>query len=313
MMLARGLAGLAAACLAGGTALAAVLGWIGALWGWADAVNHFAPVWLVLAVLAVVLALVGLEDGARRAVLTAAILAILAWGGPIAFELRAAARERTPGPPTLTILSFNRWWDTPHSELEVAAIRASGADLVALQEANGFEAAAQGLVDLYPHQFFCSPGCDTAILSKRPFLAKGRGGHDGLHKRGNFLWAQVEAPDGRPMTLVTTHLYWPIPPWIQRGQRERTVEMIKGFAGEDLVLTGDFNLTPWSFAMRGFDRSLAPLTRRSHGLMTWPATAPLPFLALDEVFATPVWKTVAIRRLPRAGSDHYPVLIQLRR
>ena len=307
------LVGLLGAGLAGGTALAAAMGWVGAVWGWADAVNHFAPVWLAFALIGAVMCLAGLDGPARAVMLAVATVAILAWGMPIVFEARQAAKERTAGPATLTILSLNLWWDTPHTDQQAGVIRASGADMVALQEANGFETAAQGLKDIYPYQFFCGKDCDTVILSRRPFLSNGRGGKDGQHRRGNFLWVQVQAPDGKPMTLATTHLYWPIPPWIQRNQRARVVELIKGFAGEDLVLTGDFNLTPWSFAMRGFDRALAPLTRRSHGLLTWPATAPLPILALDEVFATPAWKTVFIRRMPRAGSDHYPVLIGLKR
>src|SRR5262249_54835827 len=128
-----------------------------------------------------------------------------------------------------------------------------------------------------------------------------------------FLWVRVMAPDGRPMTLATVHLFWPIPPWIQRGQRGHVAELVSRLRTDELVLTGDFNLTPWSFAMRRMDPTLKPLTRRTHGLPPFPAPWPAPSLARDQVFAAPAWKVVAIDRLPRAASDHYPVLVKLRR
>jgi endonuclease/exonuclease/phosphatase (EEP) superfamily protein YafD len=300
-------AGLAGAALALVAAGAAGIGLIGAVWGWPDALNHFAPVWLCAAWIGGLLARFLLPPGKARArIVIAAALTVLVSGAPVMIEAARGASDQAPGPPGLTVMTFNRWWDSPESPRETAAIRASGADLVALQEADNFaDAAAAGLKDIYPHQLFCD-GCDTAVLSKRPFLATGRG-------RGDFLWARTTAPDGRPVTLATVHLFWPIPPWIQRRQRARLAANVAALPQDELVLTGDFNLTPWSFAMRSLDRSLKPLTRRTHGLMTFPATWPVPVLALDQVFAGPQWRSAIIRRLPRAGSDHYPLLVQLRR
>ncbi len=93
-------------------------------------------------------------------------------------------------------------------------------DLVALQEADNFTEAAASLSDLYPYQRFCTPICDTIILSKRPILASGREDH-ARWSGTDFLWARTTAPDGRPVTLATIHMFWPIPPWIQEEQRRR--------------------------------------------------------------------------------------------
>ena len=310
---AAGLAGAVLAFVAGGAAL---LGLIGAVWAWPDALNHFAPVWLCLAWIGGLAARLGLGPGRLRGwAVIAAAFTVLAAGAPIAFEAYQGAAQTVPGPPTLTVLTFNRWWETPDSGREARAIRTSGADLVAIQEGNGFAAAALGLRDAYPYQLSCSGRCDTMILSRRPFLATGREDRSGPWRPGgtDFLWARTTAPDGRAVTLATVHLFWPIPPWVQRNQRLRVAADVAALPPDELILTGDFNLSPWSFTLRSLDRALAPLTRRTHGLLTFPATWPLPFLALDEVFAAPEWKTVEVRPLPRAGSDHYPVLVALRR
>ena len=313
---ARWWAGLAGAVLVAVAAGASALGLLGAVWAWPDALNHFIPVWLCLAWIGGLVARFSWPPGPRRGwVVIAAALTVLIAGAPIAIEVASGAREAVPGPPTLTLLTFNRWWETPDSAREAQAIRTSGADLVAIQEGNGFAAAAMNLRDVYPYQLLCGGRCDTMILSRLPFLATGREARGGPWRPGgtDLIWARVMAPDGRPMTLATVHLYWPIPPWIQRNQRARVAADVAALPRDELILTGDFNLSPWSFTLRSLDKALAPLTRRTHGLLTFPATWPLPFLALDEVFAAPAWRTVSVSKLPRAGSDHYPVLVELKR
>ena len=299
--------------LAAGAGLVSAFGLVGAVWGWADALNHLAPIWLVCGWVGAALVCLALPEGRlRTASLISAAVAVLFCGVPMVWEMARTGREAPP-PANLTVLSFNRWWDSPDPPGQVAMIRASGADLVALQEANGFEAAAGSLRDLYPYQLFCGGNCDTAILSKRPILASGREASAQWPGGSKFLWARTTALDGRPVTLATLHPFWPIPPWIQRGQRGRIAELISALPLDETIVAGDFNLTPWSFAMRRMDATLAPLTRRSHGLLTFPASWPVPFLALDQVYAAPAWKTVSIERLPRAASDHYPVRVTFRR
>jgi endonuclease/exonuclease/phosphatase (EEP) superfamily protein YafD len=313
-VLRRSVAGLGLA-LSAGAAAGCLVGLIGALplkaALWPDAVNSFIPVWLVAGWVGAVAARIGFPRGRWRTIaLVMAAFAVLVSGVPLVTEMTRTGRQAAP-PGNLTILTFNRWWDSPDIPRQLRAIRQVNADLVALQEADTFDAAP--LADLYPFQHRCHEGCDTVILSKRPFLATGR---DPLRRwpgGTEFLWVRTTAPDGKPVTLATVHLFWPVPPWIQRGQRGHVAEMVKGLKTDELVLTGDFNLTPWSFAMRRMDPTMAPLTRRTHGLLTFPATWPLPFLALDQVYAAPAWKTVEIKRLPGAASDHYPVRVELKR
>jgi endonuclease/exonuclease/phosphatase (EEP) superfamily protein YafD len=82
-----------------------------------------------------------------------------------------------------------------------------------------------------------------------------------------------------------------------------------------MILTGDFNATPWSASLRRTDAALA-LTRRDRALPTWPARVlgrswPLPILPIDHVYAGPGWATVKVERGPAFGSDHYPLVVIL--
>ena len=132
-------------------------------------------------------------------VLVAALVAVLLAGGfPVAFEAEIwrGPSERVGGAaePSTCILTLNRWWDSPEAEREVDTIRRANADLVALQEADGFEPEAARLKDLYPYQLFCGAACDTAILSKRPFTAAGaaRTIRAGGPARPTSLWAGAD-------------------------------------------------------------------------------------------------------------------------
>lgn len=300
--------------LAAGAGFASALGLVGAVWGWADALNNGAPLWLVAGWIGAGLVVLAVEKGrVRTAALICAAVAVVCNGAALAYEM-VRTKPEAPPPGNLVVLTFNRWWHSPDLPKQVAMIRASGADVVALQEVDGFEQTARaGLSDLYPYQQFCHPDCDTAILSKRPLTGSGQEAQSRWPGGLGFAWVRTTAPDGKPVTVATLHTYWPIPPWIQRGQRAHLAELIQALPRDELIVVGDFNLTPWSWAMRRMDPTLAPLTRRTHGLITFPTNQLIPFLALDQVYAAPAWKTVEIKRMPDTASDHFPVLVTLKR
>ena len=100
----------------------------------------------------------------------------------------------------------------------------------------------------------------------------------------------------------------------------RLAEAVAPFDRASLIVAGDMNSTPWSYALRRQDKTLG-LIRRTRGLFSWPAAefgpwrlrTPLPFLAIDQVYAGSAWKTVSVTRGPFAGSDHFPVVVVLSR
>jgi endonuclease/exonuclease/phosphatase (EEP) superfamily protein YafD len=102
-------------------------------------------------------------------------------------------------------------------------------------------------------------------------------------------------------------------------QARRFADLLADFDRDSLIVAGDFNLTPWSFALRRGDARLG-LRRLSRALATWPAgpvyagvALPFPVLPIDHVYAGRAWRVVSLKRGPRLGSDHYPVVVVLTR
>ncbi len=233
----------------------------------------------------------------------------------IADEFQAHSR-----PPELKLVSFNVWSDNVDPERTVEVILAAHPDVVLLQEEPGKLSAFEGrLLQFLPFRTACPSGSDLAIFSALPPIAKGCTTKPGAGPALDFdrpIWIRLQARDGREATLVTTHFQWPFPPGSRRAQLDELARTLPGLPTENLILAGDFNLAPWSFAMRQQDKLLRPLIRRSHGIPTWPARIgrlnlrpPFPLLAIDQVYAGAGWKRAWVQRLPLAGSDHYGLAV----
>jgi endonuclease/exonuclease/phosphatase (EEP) superfamily protein YafD len=149
---------------------------------------------------------------------------------------------------------------------------------------------------------FSAYGCQVTYNPNQPDITEG------------IVWGRTTAPDGRPFTFATTHYAWPFPGGGQGMQMAALARWVKAHPDDDLILTGDFNLTPWSFALRRQDGMLKPLKRQDHAIFTWPAVIarlykPTPFalLPIDHIYAGKGWRAVRFQRLARAGSDHYGI------
>jgi endonuclease/exonuclease/phosphatase (EEP) superfamily protein YafD len=315
-----GQATVAELCLGG--ALLGLAGLGGYLSGWLDIFAAFAPLWLAVSALGAALAWPMLGREMRRPALVAAAIGILANAALIAPELLRPAPLARPaglGPP-LTVLSFNVWDDNRQADATVDAIIRANADVVLLQEFFGLSVdAQQRLFKAYPDRAGCPPGCDLVMLSKRPWLV---GGPTTANRDPDdiAIWAETSAPDGRPVDVMTLHYLWPLPPGGQARQRAVVASIVAGLPKPNLIVAGDFNLAPWTAALKRQDANFAPLTRREKGLFTWPALiarlgrpSPFAILPIDHVYAGAAWKTLSVRRLPRSGSDHYGVLVTLAR
>jgi endonuclease/exonuclease/phosphatase (EEP) superfamily protein YafD len=303
-----------------GVACVAALCLAGAVSGWCDVLNSFAPFWALGAAGALFASL------RARLRLRYRLLAAFGLAVPLCLVLPdglAAARDSrrvTPGPAALTLVSFNVWDENVAPERTLAIILTQHADVIGLEEDTGaFAPQESELRRLYPYAVHCGPdsgGC--SLWSKRPFLASGvlAPAPYGMA----LAWGRTTAPDGRPVTAIVVHLAWPLPPRIKRLQMARLVRYLGRFAPQDIVLAGDFNQTPWSFALARLDRRLRPLRRRSHALFSWPAflefagvPAPFPLLPIDQIYTGPAFAKVSVQRLSAGGSDHYGLLVRLER
>ena len=286
-----------------------------------DISNHFAPIWLVLALAGALVGAVVSRRSERWAIVIMGVVALLAHGGLMAPELIAAqTRKADPGPATLKIVQFNAWAsnDDPTEALEW--VLAQDPDVLFVEEGGGSAWALVGpLRRLYPFVVSCvgnTRPCDTWIFSKKKMVARG-----GVYDRDrpfSAAWATLADPKG-PFTVVATHYVWPIPAGRQQVQTRRLAEMLGGFDKRAMIVAGDFNSTPWSWSLRRQDR-LFGLERRTLALASWPSgaftrlfKAPFPFMPIDHVYAGKDWKTVSVKRGPHLGSDHRPVVILLKR
>ncbi len=182
----------------------------------------------------------------------------------------------------------------------------------------------------YPFHSDCfrQPGCEVAILSRTPVLSGGvwwPAADNPTGRRAGAAFARIRTPDGGEATVVATRVTWPFPPEAQARQSTELAGFLRRFDPSTTIVGGDFNTAPWSFEMRRQDAAFRPLQRRTRALPTYPARfswdvgpllrapLPVPFLPIDHVYAGPAWRTVEVRRGPRTGSDHYPVLVVLQR
>ena len=134
-------------------------------------------------------------------------------------------------------------------------------------------------------------------------------------QRGYIPLARATYRDARgEFTVIAVHNAWPTDQEQERQER-RLADIIALSPRERTIVAGDFNSAPWSFARRRWDAEFG-LIRRDRGIFTWPARpyrrwsflGNFPFLAIDHIYAGSGWATVEVRRGPRIGSDHYPVV-----
>ena len=280
-----------------------------------DILTHFAPAPLAAALLAL-----GLwwATGRRGRLLPA--LAVTALVPPLLLmgpEIAAGMRRPQPAPPgaeQIKVLQFNLFTRNTDVRATTDYILRTDPDIILLQEAQGNAVAiVKALAGHYPYSVSCyrEYHCDPRILMKTPPLARSRENPGPKEKDadiGRVAWARTTTAAGTPYTAVTVHFGWPGPRGAQENNRRRFLRELATLPREGLIIAGDFNSTPWSFAMRRQDRAFA-IPRRTRAVATWPAI--LPVLPIDHLYAAPEWRTVSVERGPRLGSDHRPTLTTL--
>jgi endonuclease/exonuclease/phosphatase (EEP) superfamily protein YafD len=311
--------------LASGAAAAAVASVGGRVSRALDVAAHFTPLWLPAGLAAIPCGLlVGGEAGLASAILGA--VATLAGGALIAPDILARARARSGARgadaragATIKVIQLNLWRLNTDVAATVAWLAREVADVVVLEEVIDDAASVpDALARAYPHQRD-DVGVGTRVLSRHPLVASGTYRARSTETHSTGAWATLDHPAGA-CTVFGFQATWPIPPGVQQADTDDVAAMLDRFDRWSLIVCGDFNSTPWSAALRRQDR-LFRLERRSRALLTWPVqpytrlrlTSPLPFLALDHIYAGPAWETVSVRVGPRLGSDHLPVVAVLRR
>jgi endonuclease/exonuclease/phosphatase (EEP) superfamily protein YafD len=286
-----------------------------------DALTHFAPLWLAMGVGAVVLGAISARQSERWAIVGLGLATVAACAVLMGPELWTAARFKplAPREGDLKIVQFNVWHDNRTPDRTLEWLIAQDADLLILEEGGGTSTSViVALKKVYPFVISCAGrrACDSWIFSRKPMVAAG-----GMYRQGQRfagVWATIDDPKG-DFTVIGAHYVWPVPAGPQQKQVQLLAKAASRFDKSGLIVTGDFNSTPWSFTLKDQDKAL-DIPRRTLALPSWPAgkfsrllNAPVPFLPIDHVYAGPSWTTVSVERGPSLGSDHRPIVVHLRR
>lgn len=278
----------------------------------ADVLTHLAPLYVGAALLAMI-ALAPVRGRPRVAALALGAVTLIASAALIAPEYL-----RDVGPianasedQQIKVIQFNGYRYNADVEKAVDWLIRQEPDIVTIQETRpDLRAAILARTDW---QVAGLPSGTLTIFSARPRLAMHR-----PKAGGRLHWVNATYPSASgPYEVVAVHLDWPNSPR-QPGQFATLTRMIQNRSHDRLILAGDFNSTPWSYALRELDNT-AGVIRRDRGLFSFPSgggiadpiSLPVPILPIDHVYAGPGWATVKVERGPRLGSDHYPVVLTL--
>ena len=225
-------------------------------------------------------------------------------------------------PAAMTFMTANLHVAPPAQVVEL--LRASGADVIGLQEVRPFHIPTieAELAHLYPYQVLRSevgtPG--KGLLSRYPILE-----YEFFSSRVQYPYLRAALDvEGSRLTVLVAHL--PSPSFGVRGFRihpahATNIAMLIRMAVEEAptVMLGDFNTTDQNdnYALM-VDAGLIDAFRAAgRGLgLTWPDGGTLglplpPLVRIDYVWYTPHLRALAAWVGPGFGSDHYPVLARL--
>ncbi|MES2896538.1 MAG: endonuclease/exonuclease/phosphatase family protein [Pseudomonadota bacterium] len=300
-------------------ALAAVMAQGGRWSGVLDALTHLAPLYLAGGVLVLAVALFTPQRlGATRLAILggiAAIGALVLVFPELTSPVSPTASPDAPG--RLKLIQFNAEPDPARYATQVRWLVDQDPDVLVLEGSGPMLRAA--ILKRMPRHLACSANCDVAIYSRARPVSVGRfgGGRYGL---GPEMAVVGFSPVDGGHTVVGLHYARPgsVAPSsrtakavVQSENSRRMLKVVAPLPKARLIVAGDFNSAPWSFVRRREDAALG-IERRTRALFSWPAQGPTPpFLPIDHVYAGPAWKTVSVRRGPRIGSDHYPVVAVL--
>ncbi|MHA6691913.1 endonuclease/exonuclease/phosphatase family protein [Devosia sp. A449] len=299
-----------------------------ALFGFAlpelDLLNHAQIFLLPGTAIALLILAVLLRGRLRSVAIIYAVVGVAASANVMLPEYVGSLQTRPAAPSSgsVTLMTHNLFGMNYEMEKVTAAIFAEDPDIIVLQEYFGEQAT-----DLHP-----------ALLTRYPYFVRCRGGKRanlGLYSRIPFEQTDADAcPDnaygttrtahilakfhpeaGKSFSVITTHMDWPIPVSRQQEQLAALSEVVAKVEGP-VILAGDFNSTPWSYALRDFVARNG-LVRQTMNLLTFPMSwyylgdwrDTVPFLPLDHVMTKGGIVVHDIHIGAATASDHLPVVM----
>jgi len=129
------------------------------------------------------------------------------------------------------------------------------------------------------------------------------------------FYSVIELPTGKRFDFFTVH---PQPPHYNKNTDTREAELllVAKEAKESpyaSIVAGDLNDVAWSYTTNLFKKISGLLDPRiGRGFYnTYNALVPFFRYSLDHIFYDPAFRLIRMRRLPKFGSDHFPILIRV--
>jgi endonuclease/exonuclease/phosphatase (EEP) superfamily protein YafD len=276
-----------------------------------DILTHFAPIWLAGGLAALVCSVFLPAGAARVSGLALSLVAVASAASLIAPEYLRPMSPKAPADAArqIKLIQFNAW-GRAQAKVDTDWLLAQDADFIVMQESTAPVRAAI----LASGRYHMAPRSSTvAVFSKQPPIPVRYNWPKAVIDWPPIAHGTYRASEG-DFDVVSMHATWP--GWLQREQGRALAALVAQRRQDRLIISGDFNSTPWSFSRRREDKMYG-LERRTRALFSWPAAGmgpirpPFPILPIDHVYAGSAWRTVSVTRGPFIGSDHYPVIVVL--
>ena len=310
--------------MAGALAIAAtLLPFLHTDWWWVRVLDFPRLQVAVLAAVAAILALLGLDRRRRR--VRAFVILLLASFGYQASEVypftffapeEVEAAPACPAAGRVRLLIANVLMTNRQAGPFLRLVRRRDPDLVLATETDRWwDRQLQGIAQTYPHaiRYPLDNTYGMHLYSKLPFQDSEvrflvQEGIPSIHARIRL----------RSGALVEFHGVHPTPPQPARDTTPRDVELIlvgRQVKGDDrpTIVAGDLNDVGWSATTRQFQEISGLLDPRvGRGLYaTFNAKWPLLRWPLDHVFVDHSFRLVRLVREGDIGSDHFPIYVEV--
>ncbi|AKD04336.1 endonuclease/exonuclease/phosphatase family protein [Pontibacter korlensis] len=220
---------------------------------------------------------------------------------------------------SFSLLVANMWMENRQAAAFLKMVHNANPDVVlAMETDKWWTSRLNPLRQRYPYQVLHPLDNTYGMALYSRFPLEGAEVKFLSHEKVPSIHTKVRLPDGSLFVLYAMHPVPPKPSEHPDNVGEEEVALLK--VGETVaqrqlptVVAGDFNDVAWSRTSRlfGTGSGLADV-RVGRGLYnSFDATSSLLRWPLDHVYVSGEFRVLELERLPKFGSDHFPILVKL--